>query len=86
MATKYLFTLYITHLVHSNIVIKNLDQIFYIKKQDEYRLEIIDVFKNPFKAEEERVLVIPTLIKKAPSPIIRFIGDLSDAENLLVYL
>ena len=86
MATKYSFTLYIAHIVHSQIVIKNLDKIFSGTNKDEYRLEIIDVVKNPFKAEEERVLVTPTLIKKTPSPRIRFIGDLSDAGNLLAYL
>ena len=45
-----------------------------------YKLEIIDVLENPELAEEERILMTPTLVKSVPLPVRRIVGDLSDAE------
>jgi circadian clock protein KaiB len=44
----------------------------------QYQLEIIDVVERPDLAEQERILVTPTVIRAAPSPQRRVIGDLSD--------
>ena len=42
-----------------------------------YELEIIDVMEHPDRAEEDKVLATPTLIKRAPLPVHRVIGDMS---------
>jgi circadian clock protein KaiB len=44
---------------------------------------IIDVLERPQLAEDERILVTPTLIKPLPLPSRRVIGDLSDLEKVL---
>jgi len=44
---------------------------------------IIDVLERPQLAEDERILVTPTLIKPFPLPSRRVIGDLSDIEKVL---
>jgi circadian clock protein KaiB len=51
-----------------------------------YRIEIIDLLKNPQLAKGDQIIAIPTLIRKLPEPMIKLIGDLSDTEKVLVGL
>jgi len=51
--------------------------------QGRYELEIIDLLQQPTRAASEQIIVIPTLVKTAPLPLRRFIGDLSETENVL---
>jgi circadian clock protein KaiB len=51
-----------------------------------YELEVIDVFQQPKLAKDDQILAVPTLIKKLPLPLRRFIGDLSDRDVILVGL
>jgi circadian clock protein KaiB len=51
-----------------------------------YRLEVIDLLKNPRLARENQILAVPTLVRKLPLPVRRIIGDLSDAKRVLVGL
>jgi circadian clock protein KaiB len=46
-----------------------------------YRIEVIDLAANPRRASHDQILSIPTLIRKAPPPARRLIGDLSDLER-----
>ncbi len=43
-----------------------------------YELEVIDVVERPEVAEAERILATPTVVRLAPLPQRRVIGDLSD--------
>jgi len=54
--------------------------------RDRYRIEVIDLLKNPELAEGDQILAIPTLVRKVPSPIRKIIGDLSKQEKVLVGL
>jgi len=49
-----------------------------------YRIEVIDLFKEPERAAGDQVLAIPTLVRKLPGPIRRIIGTLKDTERVLV--
>ena len=49
-------------------------------------LQIIDVYQQPQLAQEEQLVAAPTLVKKLPLPLRRFIGDLSDTDRILVRL
>lgn len=51
-----------------------------------YKIEIIDLLKNPQLAEGDQILAIPTLVRKVPVPIRKIIGDLSNEERVLVGL
>lgn len=53
---------------------------------DRYRIEVIDLLKNPHLAEADHILAIPTLVRKMPFPIRKIIGDLSNQERVLVGL
>ncbi len=50
---------------------------------DCYKVEIIDVLEEPQRAEREKILVTPTLIKQLPPPLQRIIGDLSNREKVI---
>lgn len=44
------------------------------------------MLEHPQRAEDERILATPTLIKQLPPPLRRVIGDLSDKEKVLLGL
>jgi circadian clock protein KaiB len=54
--------------------------------QGRYELEVIDLSQRPALAEGEQIIATPTLIKKLPLPLRRFIGDLSQTERILLGL
>jgi circadian clock protein KaiB len=51
-----------------------------------YRIEIIDLLKNPTLAKGDQILAIPTLVRRLPEPVRKIIGDLSNTERVLVGL
>lgn len=51
-----------------------------------YDLEVVDVEKEPERAEQDRVLATPTLLKLSPVPVRRIVGDLSDLDRLVAAL
>jgi circadian clock protein KaiB len=52
---------------------------------EEWQLEVVDVFTDPMRAVEDKVLVTPTLLKLTP-PVVRIVGDLSQRETVLAAL
>jgi circadian clock protein KaiB len=51
-----------------------------------YKIEVIDLLKNPQLAKGDQIFAIPTLVRKLPEPLKRIIGDLSNTERVLVGL
>ena len=51
-----------------------------------YEIEIIDLVENPSLAGGDDILAVPTLVRRLPPPLRKVIGDLSDAERVLVGL
>jgi circadian clock protein KaiB len=51
-----------------------------------YSIEVIDLMKNPQLAEGDQILAVPTLVRRLPSPLRKFIGDLSNVERVLIGL
>jgi circadian clock protein KaiB len=51
-----------------------------------YRITVVDLVKQPQLAKGEQILAIPTVVRKLPRPVRTIIGNLSDAEHLLVGL
>jgi circadian clock protein KaiB len=48
-----------------------------------HELQIVDILQQPTMAKDDQILAVPTLIKKLPTPLRRFIGDLSDRKVVL---
>jgi circadian clock protein KaiB len=51
-----------------------------------YTIEVIDLMKEPALAQRDQIVAIPTLIRHLPEPLKRIIGDLSNADKVLVGL
>ncbi len=49
-------------------------------------LQVIDLYEHPTLARGEQIIAVPTLIKKLPLPLRRFIGSMADKEKILVGL
>jgi circadian clock protein KaiB len=66
--------------------LENLRRICDAEFGDGYVLHIVDVLEDPQRAERDRILATPTVVKELPPPLRRVIGDLSDHEKVLVGL
>jgi circadian clock protein KaiB len=51
-----------------------------------YEIEVVDVYQQPLLAMKDQVLAVPTLVKRSPAPVQRFVGDLSDKQRVLLAL
>jgi circadian clock protein KaiB len=70
----------------SRQALENLKAVCETHLQGRYELEVIDVYQCPLQMERDRVVAIPTLVKKLPLPLRHIIGDLSNTEKVLVGL
>ena len=66
--------------------LENLKRLCEERLKGRYRIEVIDLLKNPRLAKDDQILAIPTLVRKLPTPMRRIIGDLSNTERVLVGL
>ena len=53
---------------------------------DNYTLEVIDIYQQPVLAREHQIVATPTLIKEFPRPVRRFIGNLQNTAGLFAEL
>jgi circadian clock protein KaiB len=66
--------------------IKNITAICEAHFGAAYHLEIVDMIVQPARAQADAVIVTPTLLKLAPTPTQRVVGNLDDTVHLLVLL
>jgi circadian clock protein KaiB len=66
--------------------IANLKKLCETHLPGRYTIEVIDLMKDPALAQRDQIVAIPTLIRQLPEPMKRIIGDLSNAEKVLVGL
>ena len=84
---RYLLRLYVAGMTtKSKQAIQNIKQICDEHLKDRCDLEVIDVFRQPVLAKGEQIIATPTLLKKLPLPLRRFLGDMSETERILVGL
>ncbi len=84
---KYVLKLYVAGITsRSNQAIMNIKQICEEHLKGRYELEVIDIYQQPTLAKGEQIIAVPTLIKKLPPPLRRFIGSMADTERILVGL
>ena len=53
---------------------------------DRYQIEMIDLLGNPALARGDQILAVPTLVRRAPEPVKKIIGDLSNTQRVLAGL
>lgn len=66
--------------------LNNLRKICEGNLERKYKIEIIDLMKNPKLAKEHQIVAIPTLVRNLPVPLKKIIGDLSNTEKVLIGL
>jgi circadian clock protein KaiB len=70
----------------SLIAFANLKKIAEEHLAGRYRIEVVDVSKNPQLARSDQIFALPTLVRKLPPPMRKIIGDLSKTERVLIGL
>ena len=81
---QYLLHLYISGATsRSRRALTNIKQICDQHLTERYDLQVFDIYQTPDQLLEDNVIAAPTLIKKTPLPVRRFIGDLSDTEKVI---
>ncbi len=91
-AAEYEKEMYVLRLYITGTTPKSLSAISNIKKiceehlQGRYDLEVVDIYQQPSLAAGEQIIAVPTLIKKLPLPLRKLIGDMSNAEHILLGL
>ena len=86
-AAHYVLRLYITGSTpRSARAISNIRKICEEHLEGRYELEVVDISLHPTLAEGEQIIAAPTLIKRLPLPLRRFIGDMSQTERILLGL
>ena len=84
---KYILRLYVSGSSGRSLqAVHNLKKICEEHLPDDYDLEVIDIYKDPAAAREEQIIAAPTLVKKLPEPIRKFVGDMSNTKKILVGL
>jgi len=84
---EYILRLYVTGSTPRSLkAISNLKRLCEEYLHDHYELQVIDIYKNPDAARDAQIVAAPTLIKRLPAPLRRFVGDLSNTEKILVGL
>jgi circadian clock protein KaiB len=86
-SSRYILKLYVAGRSPRSVnAIANIKKLCEEKLQGRYVLEVIDLYQQPQLAQGEQIIAVPTLIRKLPSPLRRVIGDMSNAERVLVGL
>jgi circadian clock protein KaiB len=66
--------------------LQNLERICEEHLAGKYRIEVVDLLRNPQLARGDQILAVPALVRKLPEPVRKTIGDLSNTERVLVGL
>jgi circadian clock protein KaiB len=83
--TRYVLRLYVTGSTpRSTRAIANIRKFCEAYLDGCYDLEVVDISQYPSLAEGEQIIAVPTLIKKLPLPLRRFIGDMSQTDRILL--
>ncbi len=63
--------------------VSNLDQLCKGELGGSCAVEVINLIDSPERADEDKIIATPTLIRLTPTPIRRIIGDLSDRARVV---
>lgn len=82
--TTHVFHLYISGASpRSKRALANVKEICEKHLKGKYDLKVVDIFQSPAQLEDDHIVAAPTLIRKQPLPIRRFIGaNLFDKDKL----
>ena len=70
----------------STSALRNLEQVCEEHLAGRYKIEVVDLLRQPQLARGDQIVALPTLVRRLPPPMKKIIGDLSNQERLLVGL
>lgn len=84
---EYRLRLYITGATPQSVrALANIKRICEEYLDGSYRLDVIDLYQQPQLARAAQIVAAPTLVKQAPLPVRRVLGDMSKTERVLAGL
>ncbi len=63
---------------------ENLKKLLDREMPGQYKFEVVDVSKNPALARKHDLIALPTIIRTLPTPVQKFVGNLSDENGVTV--
>jgi circadian clock protein KaiB len=86
-SVRYVLSLYVVGTTPSSTrAIVNVRALCERHLAGRYELEVVDLSVVPAAASAFQIIAAPTLVKLAPAPQRRFIGDMSDTARILAGL
>lgn len=84
---RWILRLYVAgRSARSASALKNLEEVCEKHLAGRYRIEVVDLLRQPQLARGDQIVALPTLVRRLPPPMKKIIGDLSNQERLLVGL
>lgn len=78
------FRLYIAgEAMNSTQALANLEALCREQLGSHYLIEVVDVVREPERARSDAILMTPTLLRIAPSPMRKIVGTLNDKATLM---
>lgn len=82
--TQFKFRLYVAgDALNSTQALANLTALCREYLPDRHAIEVVDVFREPARALADGILMTPTLVRLAPSPVRRIVGTLGQTQVVL---
>jgi circadian clock protein KaiB len=83
-AERYALRLYLTGTTPSAVrALCNTRQFCDAHLAGRYDLEVVDIYQQPDRLADAQIVVAPTLVKHAPLPVRRLVGDMSNTSRML---
>ncbi|MEI8233196.1 MAG: circadian clock KaiB family protein [Verrucomicrobiota bacterium] len=84
---RFVLRLYVSGMTpRSTRAIDNIQRLCEEHLAGRYELQIIDIYQQPELAREQQIIAAPTLVKKLPLPLRKFVGEMSDPGRILLGL
>ncbi len=84
---EWLLCLYVAGQTRKSLAaFANLKRICEENLDGKYRIEVIDILKDPTVARGDQILAVPAVVRRLPPPIRKIIGDVSNTEKVLIGL
>ncbi len=81
---RWQFRLYVAgRTPRASVAYANLKQVCDANLAGRYRIEVVDLTKQPAVAIDDQVLAVPTVVRTCPGPPRRVVGDLSNAARVV---
>lgn len=83
----YRLSLYISgESARSYAAIRHIESIAKAHLQEGYELEFVDVLKDPHRAERDKILATPTLVREHPGPRKKIMGEFGNHAAVITAL